>query len=332
VWRQILGRLVQAAATMLIAVFAIFLAVRALPANPVLARFGQHAVPEKIELEMESQGWNKPVGSQAADFAWQLARGDLGESFARPGERVSERLMQAVPATIELTLAALIIAVPLGVLIGVIAALRRNQWPDWLSMGLALLGVSIPVFFLGICLILLFPNLPSSFRLPVGARHNLSTDFYLIESVLTGNLPLALASLKHLILPAVALSTIPLAMISRITRNSMLEVLSADYLRTAKAKGASRFRVIWRHAFPNASLSVMNIVGFQLGMLLTGAVLTETVFSWPGMGTYIVKAIRDYDYPVIQGCALVIAAIFVSLNMLLDILFVFLDPRLREQT
>lgn len=329
-WGMVIQRLAQAAVTMLIAVLAIFVAVRALPANPVIAQFGQHAVPEKIEKEMEARGWNKPLWQQAAAFLAQLATGDMGESFARPGERISTRLSQAVPATIELALAAMLIAIPVGIFMGTVAALWRNSWPDWFSMGLALLGVSVPVFFLAICLVVSFPAMPSGFRLPPGTQHDLRSEFYFFESLLTGQLHLAMLSARHLALPAIALSTIPLAVISRITRNSMMEVLDSDYLRTARAKGASVTRMIARHAFPNASLSVMNIVGFQLGMLLTGAILTETVFNWPGLGRYVIDAIRDYDYSVVQACALIMAGIFVTLNLTLDVLFLLLDPRLRE--
>lgn len=331
-WSLILSRLLQAIGTMLIAVLAVFVAVRVLPANPVIAQFGQHAVPEKIEAEMAKQGWNDPIWKQAIRFTGQLMQGNLGVSFARQGEKISTRLMQTVPATIELGIAAMTIAVPLGIGIGIVAALWRSSWPDWISMGIALIGVSVPVFFLAICLIWAFPMMPSSFRLPPGTPHSLTTEFYLCESVLTGQWQLAAKCLRHLILPATALATIPLAVISRITRNSMLEVLDSDYLRTARAKGASLFRMILRHALPNASLSVMNIIGFQLGMLLTGAILTETVFNWPGLGRYVVDGIRDYDYPVVQACALVVAAIFVTLNLVLDVLFLILDPRLRERS
>lgn len=329
-WSMILSRLLQAVVTMLIAVLAVFVAVRVLPANPVIAQFGQHAVPEKIEMEMAERGWNDPIWKQAIRFVGQLAQGNLGESFARQGEKISTRLSHAIPATAELAVAAMLIAVPLGIGIGIIAALWRNRWPDWLSMGIALLGVSVPVFFLAICLIVMFPSMPSGFRLPPGTQHSMTTDFYFLESLFTGQWQITAKCIRHLILPATALATIPLAVISRITRNSMLEVLDSDYLRTARAKGASMFRMILRHAFPNASLSVMNIVGFQLGMLLTGAILTETVFNWPGLGRYVVDAIRDYDYAVVQACALVISAIFVTLNLILDVLFLVLDPRLRE--
>ncbi len=326
----LLRRLLQAVGTMFVAALAVFFAVRALPANPVIAQFGQHAVPEKIEQEMAARGWDQPLWRQAVDFVGQLSRGDLGESFARPGERIATRLSQAVPATLELTFAAMLIAIPLGIVVGIVAALWRNRWPDWISMGLALVGVSVPVFFLAICLIVFFPGMPSGFRLPPGTQHNLASEFYFFESLVTGNWQLASVALRHLVLPATALATIPLAVISRITRNSMLEVLASDYLRTARAKGATLGRMVLRHALPNASLSVLNIVGFQTGVLLTGAILTETVFNWPGLGRYVVDAIRDYDYAVVQACALVMAGIFVSLNLILDVLFLVADPRLRE--
>jgi peptide/nickel transport system permease protein len=316
--------------TIFIAVIAVFMAVRILPGNPVLARFGQHAVPEKVQLELEQQGWNKPLGEQFLVFLNQVIQGDWGESFERPGERVADRLMEAFPATLELAGTALIIAIPCGILLGVLAATCRGRWPDHLAMVLSLVGISIPVFFLGICLIALFPAMPSGFRLPPGTFHELKTDFYLMESVLRCEWDLASKSLRHIVLPAIALSTIPLAVISRVTRSSMLEVLSTDYLRTARVKGATLPRVIWRHAFPNAAIPIANIVGFQIGMLLTGAVLTETVFNWPGLGRYLVAAIQGYDYAVVQAGAILIATLYVGLNLLLDLLFVMLDPKVRE--
>lgn len=329
--RYLLGRILQAALTILVAVVAVFIAVRVLPGNPVLAQFGQHAVPEKVQMELEAQGWNQPLPVQLFDFLGQLLQGDWGESFERPGERIADRLLEAIPATLELAGAALLIAIPLGILLGVSAAVFRGRWPDHAAMTLSLVGISIPVFFLGICLVAAFPWMPSGFRLPPGTFHDLSTDFYLTEAILRGEWNLAGKALRHLALPAIALSSIPLAVVSRVTRNSMLEVLSTDYLRTARVKGASMTRVVWRHAFPNAAIPIANIVGFQMGMLLTGAVLTETVFNWPGLGRYLVAAIQGYDYAVVQAGAILIATIYVSLNLLLDILFALLDPKLREE-
>jgi len=224
----------------------------------------------------------------------------------------------------------MIIAVPFGISFGVAAAVWRNRFPDYFCMIGSLIGVSVPVFFLGICLRAIFTDLPTSQRLPSYVfDFEPLTGLYLIDTLLRGRFELFLSALKHLLLPAIALSSIPTAIIARITRSSMLEVLSADYVRTARAKGNSRWRVVWRHAFPNASVPIVNITGFQIGLLLSGAVLTETVFDWPGMGKYIVDAVPDKDYVVVQAGALVIATIFVMLNLFLDVVYAWLDPRIR---
>ena len=194
----------------------------------------------------------------------------------------------------------------------------------------SLLGVSIPVFFLGICLRGIFTNMPIGFRLPafVVDFESLS-GFYLLDTLLQGRFNLFVTALKHLCLPALALSSIPTAIIARITRSSMLDVLGVDFIRTAHAKGASSARVVLRHALPSAAPPIVNIAGFQIGLLLSGAVLTETVFDWPGMGKYIVDAVRENDYVIVQAGALVIAGVFVSANLVVDLLYVWLDPRVR---
>lgn len=327
--RYLLHRLLHAAATMFAALALIFLALRVLPGSPLLARFGQHAVPAQIAQLMAEQGWDRPLSVQAASLARQILReGDLGESFARSGENVRRELLRRVPATVELTLAALAIALPAGIAAGVVAAVQRGRWPDYLCMAGALLGVSVPVFFLGICLIGLFPGMPTGQRLPPGSGFTATSGFVVVESLLRGRIDLCAAALRHLCLPALALSSIPMAMIARITRSSMLDVLGADYVRTARAKGAAPGRVVLRHALPNAAVPIANMAGFQVGLLLSGAVLTETVFSWPGLGRYLVEGVRQADFPVVQGGALVVAAMFVTLNLLLDLLYAWLDPRI----
>lgn len=324
-------RVWHAALTLVVAVSLVFIAVRALPRNPLLIRFGQHPVPEQFQAMMEAQGWNRPVASQLAQFLTRVVlRADLGESFMRPGERVRDELLQKVPATIELSCAAMLLAIPLGILAGVAAAQWQHQFPDHLCMVMALLGVSVPVFFLGICLVQVFTALPTGNRLPPGTDYQAWTGFVIADAISQGNSKLAQSALRHLCLPAMALSTIPMAIIARITRANMLECLSSDYIRTARAKGVSAFSATWRHAFPNAAIPIVNIAGLQLGTLLTGAVLTETVFNWPGLGRYLVDAVQNSDYAVVQGGALFIAAMFVTLNLVLDLTFVWLDPRLRD--
>jgi peptide/nickel transport system permease protein len=324
-------RLLQAAMTMLVAVSLIFIAMRVLPGNSLLAKFGQHVDPQQMARIKEQQGWNRPLLVQLGEFLWQVTTtGDLGESLAHSNERVSDQLRLRIPATIELTLAAVMLAIPLGMAAGATAAVWRNRAADYVCMVGSLLGVSIPVFFLGICLRWLFSGMPTSQRLPTYVfDFEPLTGLYLLDTLLRGRIELFPEVVAHLCLPAVALSTIPMAVIARITRSSMLEVLSSDYVRTAEAKGNPPWRVVWRHAFPNAAVPIANIAGFQIGLLLSGAVLTETVFDWPGLGKYIVDAVPNNDYVVVQAGALVIAAIFVVSNLILDVLYVWLDPRIR---
>lgn len=327
----VVRRAVTSLVTTLVAVALVFLAIRAVPNNPFLARFGQHAVPEKVQAEMERQGWNQPLWRQLGSFAWQVAsRGDLGESFYYH-ETVGAGLARTFPATIELGLAAMLLALPLGLLLGVAAAVWRGKLPDLVCSAGSLVGVSVPVFFLGIVLMHLFPALPTGRRLPPGVFFDRSSEFVLLESLLRGRWDVLAVGLRHICLPALALSTIPTAMIARITRSSMLDVLSADYVRTARAKGGSPLRVVWRHALPNAAIPVANIAGLQLGQMLTGAVLTESVFDWPGLGRHLVDAVLKSDYAVVQGATLVVAAVFVLVNLLVDLLHVALDPRVRQQ-
>ena len=328
---HLVQRLFQALLTILVAVALVFLAVRVLPRNPVLARFGQHPVPDQFARIMEEQGWNDPLSRQLMTFLKALSRGDLGNSFMRGNERIGAELWRRVPATIELSLAAIGLALPLGVLAGVASASWRNGWPDRCCMLFSLLGVSVPVFFLGICLIQLVPGLPTGNRLPPGTDPQWITGFALVDPLLRGRWDVWRSAIRHLTLPAIALSTIPMAIVARVTRSSMLDVLDADYVRTSRAKGAGSWRTVWCHAFPNAAIPVSNIAGFQIGSLLTGAVLTETVFSWPGLGRYLMEGVQNSDYAVVQGGALFVAAMFVVVNLLLDLWFMWLDPRLRQE-
>jgi peptide/nickel transport system permease protein len=328
----LLRRLIHALATIVVAVALVFVAVRMLPGNPLLARFGQHPDMQQIERLRQEYGWDRPLVVQMGQFFWQvLTTGDLGRSLARTNVKVTDELKIRLPATIELTAAALLLAIPLGIAAGVAAAVWRNRWPDRLGMAAALIGVSIPVFFLAIVLRGALTGLPTSQRLPPYIfDFTPLTGLYLVDTLLRGRPDLFLLAAKHLLLPAVVLSTVPMAVIARITRSSMLEVLSADFIRTARAKGAGLWRVVLRHALPGAAVPVTNIAGLQVGLLLSGAVLTETVFDWPGMGQYLAAAIvGDKDYVAIQAASIVIAVMFVSLNLVLDIVYVWLDPRIR---
>ena len=332
----LLRRVAVALATVLLAVVLVFFAVRLLPGNPILARFGQHAVPEQVAAEMERQGWDRPLVVQLADYLWGIvARGDLGVSLLHPTTRVGSELRNKFPATLELALAALLLAIPAGTLAGVAAAVWRNQLPDFVCTTAALLGVSVPVFFLGICLMSISDNwlggyFPIGGRLPIGSQFEAASGFFVFESLLRCRFDIFSEALKHLCLPALALSSIPAAIVARITRSSMLDVLATDYARTARAKGCARNRVVFRHALPNAAVPIVNIAGLQASLLMSGAVLTETVFSWPGLGSYLVHAVQTSDYGVVQGAMLLVATIFAASNLLLDIVYAWLDPRIRS--
>jgi peptide/nickel transport system permease protein len=293
---------------------------------------GERATPENIARVREQLGLNKPIYEQYLTFLGNALRGDLGRSILRQ-EPVTQEIIRRFPATIELALAALLFAVVVGIPAGVISAVRRGSWFDGTSMLVALTGVSMPIFWLGLMLIYLFSVvlhlLPTGGRLDAGTQFVPITNLVLVDSLLRGNIPVFFQGLRHLLLPALALGTIPMAIIARMTRSSMLEVLGQDYVRTAHAKGLAARTVVVRHALRNAWLPIITVVGLQIGILLSGAILTETVFSWPGIGRWLVDAIYARDYPIVQGVTLVIALIFVVVNLSVDILYALVDPRIR---
>jgi peptide/nickel transport system permease protein len=257
---------------------------------------------------------------------------DLGESIHRRIP-VSESLKERFPATVELALLSMLIATLVGIPVGIISASRRGSMLDSTAMVGSLIGVSIPIFWLGLMLIMLFAVLLD--WLPTGGRLSTSidlksiTNLVLVDSLITGNLPAFYDGLKHIILPALALCTIPMAIIARMTRSSMLDVLQEDYIRTAHAKGLAEQVVLYRHALKNAFLPIITIIGIQAGTLLAGALLTETIFSWPGIGKWVYDGILGRDYPIVQGGTLLIAVIFVLFSLLVDISYAFFDPRIK---
>lgn len=328
----VLRRLGHAALTMLVALVLIFVSVRVIPGSPLVAQFGQHTDPEQMARIRSQLGYDQPLWKQFQNYVANVVlRGHLGTSIVRHNEQVSRELARRFPATAELALAAMLLALPLGITAGVAAAMGRNRWPDYLCMAGAMIGVSVPVFFLGILLKSIFTGLPTGYRLPIGSFVVPITGLVTIDTLWHGRIDLFFAGLKHLFLPALALSSIPTATIARITRSSMLEALGSDYVRTAKAKGSTLLRIIWRHAFPNAAVPIASIAGFQTGMLLSGAVLTESVFDWPGLGKWLVQAVQDHDYNIVQAGAFMIAGVFVLTNFALDLFYVWLDPRIRLQ-
>jgi len=293
---------------------------------------GQHATTEQIEALREELGLNDPLYVQFGRFLWDILHGDFGRSLMTRAP-VAQEIFSRFPATIELALAAMLIAATVGIIVGVIAAVKQYSLFDYLSMIGALAGVSMPIFWLGLMLIIIFAVnlgwLPVAGRIDIGLEPQHITGFFILDSILTRNWPALVSALKHLVLPAVALACYSMAIIARMTRSTMLEVLRQDYIRTARAKGLSETSVVYKHALRNALIPVVTVIGLQTGMLLSGAVLTETVFSWPGIGSLLVNGILAADYPLVQATVIVIASVFVIVNLIVDILYVYLDPRIR---
>ncbi len=310
----------------------VFFVIHLIPGDPVTVMLGEKASPEVAEKWREELGLNDPLYVQYSKFLGRAVQGDLGKSI-RNGEMVSKLLVQRLPATLELTFISMLIAVTIGVFLGVVAAVRQYSIWDNFSMVLAIAGVSMPVFWLGLMLIIVFTInlgwLPATGRLTVGLDISRISGLHLVDSLLTMNFKGFHDALRHLIMPAIALSAVQLAIIARLTRSSMLEVIRMDYIRTARAKGLSERVVIYKHAIRNALIPVITIIGLTLGRLLGGAVLTETVFAWPGIGKMAVDAIYARDFPLVQGIVLIVATGFVIVNLLVDYCYAMIDPRIR---
>jgi len=311
--------------------FLVFLWIRALPGGPAEALLGERATPEAIAQIEHDYGLDKPIPVQYWDYLKTTAAGDLGTSVTtrRP---VTDELKQRFPATIELALAAMLFSL-LGIPLGFVAAKHYGGPIDNASLVLSLIGVSIPVFFLAILLKYVFAVklgwLPTTGRVDARIDFDHPTNFYLIDALWTGDMSIFWDVVKHLILPAIALGSIPLAIIARITRAAVLDVQNEDYVRVARAKGLSPREVDINHVLRNALLPITTIIGLQTGLLLSGAVLTETVFAWPGMGTWLVDAIRGRNFPVLQGGILFVSLVFVLVNLLVDLTYGLINPRIR---
>ena len=325
-------RLLQLIPVLLGMTFLVFMIIRAIPGDPAQVILGQLASKEAIESLRASLGLDNPWYVQYFDYLFGLLQGDLGESM-RTVQPVATEIWPYLAATFELAFFAILIAVVIGVNAGIISAWFQNSWFDYLAMVIALIGVSMPIFWLGLMEQWIFsvelqwlpPGGRDDARDPVTAVTNL----YVIDTIMNGRFDQLGDVLKHLILPSIALATIPMAIIARMTRSSMLEVMRADYVRTARAKGQKMFWVVYKHSLKNAIIPVLTVVGLQMGLLLGGAILTETIFGWPGIGRYIYDAIQYRDYPVIQSGILVVAFIFVMINLLVDILYGLIDPRIK---
>ena len=310
----------------------VFLWIRALPGGPAQALLGERATAQSIKQIEHQYGLDKPIHVQYLRYLQRVSRLDFGDSVTTR-RAVSFEIQQRFPATVELALSSMLFAVLLGIPLGFVAAKRYGGVVDNVSLVTSLLGISIPVFFLGILLKYVFSVklglLPTVGRLNPLIEIDHPTKFYVLDAILAGN-PAALWDvLKHLVLPAIALGSIPLAIIARITRAAVLDVQNEDYVRTARAKGLPPRVVDMRHVLRNAMLPIVTIVGLLVGFLLAGAVLTETVFAWPGLGTWLVEAIKSRNYPVLQGGILFVALIFVLVNLLVDISYAILNPRIR---
>jgi peptide/nickel transport system permease protein len=325
-------RLLQLIPVLLGMTLIVFFIIRAIPGDPAQVILGQQATKEAVEALRLQLGLDNPWYVQYFNYLGGLLTGDLGESL-RTKVEVSSEIWPYLAATFELALVAIIIAVFIGVNAGIVSAWFQNSWFDYTAMILALIGVSMPIFWLGLMEQWIFGIqldwLPTTGRENIRNPVDSITNLYIVDTLIQGNFDQLGEVFKHLILPGIALATIPMAIIARMTRSSMLEVMRSDYIRTARAKGLKMFWVVYKHSLKNAIIPVLTVIGLQMGLLLGGAILTETIFGWPGIGRYIYEAIGYRDYPVIQSGILVVATIFVTINLIVDLLYAAVDPRIK---
>ncbi|WP_108842714.1 ABC transporter permease subunit [Kushneria phyllosphaerae] len=311
-----------------------FTLVHLIPGDPVAIMAGERGISAERHAEVMAElGLDRPMWEQYLSFLGNLAHGDLGHSLISSNP-VLDEFMSLFPATLELGFCAMLLAVCLGIPLGVIAGIKRGSIIDHTVMGTSLTGYSMPIFWWGLLLIIFFSGIlgwtPVSGRLSSSYWIDTPTGFMLIDTLLSGEPGAFVDALQHLILPTVVLATIPLAVIARMTRSSILEVLGEDYIRTARAKGLSPWRIIAIHALRNAMIPVTTVIGLQIGLLFSGAILTETIFSWPGIGKWLIDAVGRRDYPSLQGGILLIALIVMMVNLIVDLLYGLINPRIRN--
>ncbi len=333
--RFILNRLILIIPTFIGITLVAFLFIRLLPGDPVILMAGERGVSPERHAELMAQfGFDQPLWKQYVDYVRGLLHGDFGYSFSTKKPVLGE-FMARFPATLELALCAIVLASVLGVAAGILSAIRRGGWIDQLTMGVALIGYSMPIFWWALLLIILFSTTLG--WTPVSGRISLTqffpdvTGFMLIDSLLSGKPGAFWSAVQHLILPTIVLATIPLAVIARQTRSAMLEVLGEIYIMTAKSKGLAPRRVVWLHALRNALIPVVTTIGLQVSVLMGGAILTETIFSWPGVGKWMIDSISRRDYQVVQGGLLLIAVMVMIVNLTVDLLYGLINPRVRHR-
>ena len=312
-----------------------FLFIRLLPGDPILLMAGERGLSDERYAELMSQfGFDRPLLAQYWDYLSGIVHGDLGISF-KTKRPVWDEFFALFPATVELSLCAIVFAIVIGIPAGIIAAVNRGKWPDQALMSTALVGYSMPIFWWALLLIILFSGMlgwtPVSGRISLMFFFPTDTGFMLIDSLRSGQPGAFASAVQHLILPTIVLGTIPLAVIARQTRSAMLEVLSEDYIRTARAKGLSPFRINGLHALRNALIPVITVIGLSVGTLMAGAILTETIFSWPGIGKWMVEGINSRDYTAVQGGLLMIALIVMVVNLIVDLLYGLINPKIRQR-
>lgn len=331
--RYILQRLALIVPTFIGITLVAFSLVRLLGSDPVALLAGERVMsPERHAQLSEQFGFNRPIWEQYFDFVLSALQGDFGISI-RTKTAVLDQFLTLFPATVELALFAMLFAILIGIPAGIFAAIKRGSWFDQVTMGGALVGYSMPIFWWGLLLIIVFSGMlgwtPVSGRIGLQFFFKPITGFMTIDSLLYGNWAAFVSALRHLILPSIVLGTIPLAIIARQTRSAMLEVLGEDYVRTARSKGLAPRRVIGLHAFRNALIPVITTIGLQVGMLMAGAILTETIFSWPGIGKWMIEAIGRRDYATVQGGLLIVALVVMVVNLVVDVLYALVNPRIR---
>jgi dipeptide transport system permease protein len=333
--KYLLRRAALTLPTFLALMFLTFIAIRLVPGDPVEVRVGERGIsPERLAYFRHELGLDQPVWKQFVDYVWQLLHGDFGTSLVT-NEKVLTEFLTLFPATIELAICAMLFATLIGIPAGAVAAVKRGSIYDQVLMGLSVTGFSMPIFWWGLLLIMFVAERWG--LTPVSGRIDLIkyyfepvTGFMLIDALLSGQKGAVLDAAHHLVLPAIVLGTVPLAVIARMTRSSMLEVLGEDYVRTARAKGLAPWRVIGLHALRNAMIPVVTVIGLSVGGLMAGAVLTETIFSWPGIGKWLIEGIARRDYPSLQGGVMLVSSVVILVNLVVDVLYGVINPRIRH--